>query len=336
MISVVTATEPRDLPELATFLTRIYRLTDSHPLADPALLEWKYFWPRSDWSGSRSYVIKKHGRIVAHCGACPVTFCLPDGSAVQSLTMTDWAADPSSPGAGIMPFRKLMGMVRASFAVGAIATLQIVLGLGFRQEGEALTYSAWLRPWREFRARPLTLRSALRTLHGWTHPVRDANDVDEHWEFTRVAEFDSSLHPVLSPANRPWTTCGRTLADLNYLLKYPYLEMEAFVLLRRGELAGYFIVGKADWEARVLDLRVGSENANDWKGACSVMTKAIGLDPGIGRVRILASVPMLQRALLSNGYWCQFREPIFVHDRSHVLDRAFPVGLQFFDGDSGF
>lgn len=336
MIAVVRAAELTDLPEIGKFLTRIYKFESTHPLADPKLLEWKYLSPRPGWKGSRSYILEKNGRIVAHCGVCPATFHLPDGSFVESLTMTDWAADPSAPGAGIMPFRKLMGMASAPFVVGAIATRQIVLALGFRQVGEALTYAAWLRPWREFRVRPLTQRSALRLAHGWTHPIRDAKGTGTSWDFLRVPKFNDSLQPILSRKNRSWTACERTLADLNYLLEYPHLEMAGFLLLRQGQTAGYFIVGKAAWEARVLDLVVDSEDADDWKRACRVITKAIQPDPEVCRIRVLGTVPILQQALLSNGYWCQFKEPIFIYDRQHLLDRAFPVALQLFDGDSGF
>jgi hypothetical protein len=152
----------------------------------------------------------------------------------------------------------------------------------------------------------------------------------------QVVEFDDSLQPVLNRKRRSWTTCGRTLADLNYLLQYPYLKMAGFLLRRHGHIAGYFIVGEDTWEARLLDLVVDSEDANDWERACGVMTRAIRRDPEVCRVRVLATVPILQQALVSNGYWCQFKEPIFIYDRSHLLDGAFPVAFQLFDGDSGF
>ncbi len=333
----VRATDIEDLSEIAKFLIRIYKLGATHPLADPKLLEWKYLYPRPGWKGSRSYVLEKNGKIVAHCGVCPVTFHLPDGKAVESLTMTDWAAEPSAAGAGIKLFRNLMAMAPASFVIGGtLMTRQIVPRIGFRQMGEALTYSGWLRPWHEFRVRPLTRRSVLRLAHGWAYPVRNPRDAGEYWDFMQVTRFDDSLPPILSRKNHSWTTCERTLADWNYLLEYPYLAMAGFLLRRQGQLAGYFIVGKAGWEARVLDLFVDSEDADDWKRACGVITKAIQPDPEVCRIRILATVPILQQALLSSGYWCQFKEPIFIYDRQHLLDGAFPVAFQLFDGDSGF
>lgn len=337
MAAAVRPTSLNDLPLLANFLSRVYKFAPSDPHADTKLLEWKYLWPRPGWEGSRSYVAEKDGQIVAHCGLVPVTFCLPDGSRVDSLTMTDWAADPAIAGVGVVLFRKLMAMACTSFIIGgAPVTRQIVPRIGFRRLGGAPTYSAWLRPWREFRVRPLSGRSALRLLHGWTHPVPNRSGTGESWSFAQVSEFDGSLLPILGRFPRSWTACKRTLADLNYLLKCPHLEMRGFVLQCQNQLAGYFISGQSGWEARVLDLALDSENGDDWKGACSAITKAVGRDPEVCRIRVQATVPVLAEALRWNGYWCQGKEPLFVYDPSHVLDRAFPVAFHLFDGDAGY
>lgn len=337
MIAAIRPTERKDLPALANFLVRVYKFDSTGHHADTKLLEWKYLCPRPSWKGSRSYVLEKDGRIVAHCGVCPVTFQLPSGDALESITMTDWAADSSIPGVGVMLYRKLMAMAPTSFVIGgAPVTRQIVPRIGFRQVGEAATYSAWLRPWREFLVRPLVGRSFARLLHGWTHPVRIREELSRPWVYTRVTEFDDSLQPILNHAKRSWTTCQRTLADLNYLLKCPHLEMMGFLLQRQSEIAGYFLVGKSEWEARLLDIFIDSEDVNDWKSAYGAVTKAIQRDPEVCRIRVQATLPILGQALISNGYWCQCREPLFIYDPSRALERAFPVAFQLFDGDAGY
>jgi len=315
----------------------VYRFDQTDHHADPQLLAWKYVYPRDCWEGSRSYILEKNGQIVAHCGICPVTFHLRDRTAVKSVTMMDWAADPSAPGVGVMLYRKLMAMAPTSFVIGgAPVTRLMVPRMGFRQVGEALTYAAWLRPWREFRMRPRTLRSILRLLHGVTHPASSRRRPGAGWDFAPVNQFDDSLAPVLNDTKRTWTFCGRTLADLNYVLKCPYLESRGFLLLRQGQLMGYFIIGKTDWDARLLDLVVSSADANDWNSACSMVTKAAQLDPEVCRIRALATFPILSQALIWNGYWRQYKEPIVIHDRANALDGAFPVSFQLIDGDSGY
>ena len=272
-----------------------------------------------------------------------MTFHLPDRTTVNSVTMMDWAADPSAPGVGVMLYRKLMAMAPTSFVIGgAPATRLIVPRIGFRHVGEALTYAAWLRPWREFRTRPRTGKSILRLLHGLTHPPRGPRPTAGEWDFAPVNQFDDSLTPVLNDTlnstNRAWTFCGRTLADLNYALKCPRLKMQGFLLRRQSQLMGYFILGTGnpDWEARLLDLVVNSPDADDWSSACAAVTKAAQLDPEVCRIRALATFPILSHALAWNGYWRQYKEPIMIHDPANIMDHAFPVSFQLIDGDSGY
>src|SRR6266478_2441004 len=266
MSATLRAAAPNDLRALAKFLVHVYKFEPSDFHADPQLLEWKYLCPRSSWSSSRSYLLERNGEIVAHAGLCPVAFRLPAGHIVNSLTIMDWAADPRSPGAGVRLCRELMEMAPTSFVIGgAPVTRQMVPRIGFRHVGDALTYAAWLRPWREFRTRPSTRGSVPRLVHGLTHPVPIRSRRSRRWEFVPVLEFDDSLQPILTSTKRTWTVCQRTIADLNYLLKCPHLEMRGFLLRHHGLLGGYFVIGKSDWEARLLDLVVDSEDVNDWK-----------------------------------------------------------------------
>ena len=336
MIGTLRATTEDDLPALAKFLVRAYKFEPSDFHFDLRLLEWKYLYPRAGWQGSRSYLLERDGNIVAHAGICPVSFRLPAGRTVSSLTIMDWAADSTVPGVGVMLYRKLMGMAPTSFVIGgAPVTREIVPRIGFRHVGDALTYSLWLRPWREFRTRARTGRSVLRLLHGWVHPLPIRRRLMS-WESVRVSEFDDSLKPILSSEKRAWTFCQRTVADLNYLLGCPHLEMKGFLLKREGHVAGYFVLGKSGWEARLLDFVVDSEDVNDWRHASAVAANAALHDPEVCRIRVLSTVPVLSQALTRSGYWRQYKEPIALHDPADVLGQAFPVSFQLFDGDSGY
>lgn len=339
MTASIRATQPVDLPAPAEFMVRIYKFDPSDHHADPQLLEWKYLYPRNGWEGSRSYVLEKDGKIVGHCGIYPVIFHLADRTTVSSVTMTDWAADPSAPGVGVMLYRKLMAMAPTSFVIGgAPVTRSMVPRIGFRHAGTALTYAAWLRPWREFQTRPRSGKSIFRLLHGLTHPTRSLRQASGEWDFAPVNQFDDSLLPLLNDTKRTWTFCGRTIEDLNYVLKCPHLKMQGFLLRRQGQLIGYFILGRGspDWETRLLDIMVNSTDAADWNSACAAATRAAQLDPEVCRIRALATFPILSQALARNGCWCQYKEPIMIYDPTSALDRAFPISFQLTDGDSGY
>jgi hypothetical protein len=112
--------------------------------------------------------------------------------------------------------------------------------------------------------------------------------------------------------------------------------MRGFLLRRQGLPGGYFVLGKSDWETRLLDWVVDSDDMSDWKLACAAVTNAALLDPEACRIRVLSTLPILSQALAWNGYWCQYKEPIALHDPGDALGRAFPVSFQLFDGDSGY
>jgi len=337
MIGTLRTAKQNDLPALAKFLVRAYKFEPSDFHFDPRLLEWKYLYPRTGWQGGRSYLLERDGNIVAHAGVGPLVFHLPTGQVVNSLTIMDWAADSTVPLAGITLFRKLMEMAPTTFIIGgAPVTRKIMPHIGFRPVGETEIYAAWLRPWREFRTRPRTGRSVLRLLHGLAHPFPIRSRLNMYWESVRVSEFDDSLRPILSGEKRTWTFCQRTVADLNYLLKCPHLEVRGFLLKREGRLSGYFIIGKSGWEARLLDFVVDSEDVNDWKHASAAAANAALQDPEVCRIRVLSTVPVLSQALTRSGYWRQYKEPIALHDPAGVLGQAFPVSFQLFDGDSGY
>jgi Acetyltransferase (GNAT) domain len=337
MSGILRATERNDLPALAKFLVRVYKFEPSDFHADPRLLEWKYLYPRAGWEGGRSYILERDGSIAAHGGVCPVSFRLPTGQTVRGHVICDWAADSTMPGLGVMMYRKLMQTAPTSFAIGgAPVTRKILPRIGFRHVGEAPTYAAWLRPWQEFRERSRTGRSLLRLLHGLAHPVPNRSHHNERLEFVPVNQFDDSIQPILSGAKRRWTFCERTVADLNYLLKCPHLEMRGFMLRRAAGIIGYFILGKSGWEGRVLDIAIDSEDLNVWTDAYSAVTNAALLDHEICRIRALSTVPMLNQALLSNGYWCQYKAPIVLYDPADAMGQAFPLSFQYFDGDWGY
>jgi hypothetical protein len=156
MIATIRATDHEDLPALSKFLVRAYKFEPSDFHFDPRLLKWKYLYPRAGWQGSRSYLFERSGEIVAHGGICPVSLRLPTGRIVSGHVIVDWAADSRMPGLGVMMDRRLMQTASTSFAIGGEPdTRKILPRIGFRHVGEASIYAAWLRPWLEFRTRPV-------------------------------------------------------------------------------------------------------------------------------------------------------------------------------------
>jgi hypothetical protein len=280
-------------------------------------------------------MLEKAGRILAFGGLIPARLCLPSGETVGSATVIDWAAEPSAPGAGIALLSKLARKVDTLFVVGgAPATRRILPQIGFRSGGIVRAYSKWVRPWKEFRLRPLVPPSVLRLVHGLMHSF-DRKPTSGGWDCVPIREFDPSFRGLLDGLSRPVTFVRRTVEDLNYMLRCPVVEMRGFLLRRRGAIAGYFIFGKAGWEGRIVDLFIDSTGVNDWSLAYAAAAETIGREPEVCRIFAWAT-QQLGELLEENGFWRQEEKPVLVRDPNNLLARAFPLALQMFDIDAAY
>jgi hypothetical protein len=335
-MNAIRPVEAKDLPALSRFLVRAYQVDVASNLSNTAFLEWKYLSPRPGSVGSRSFVLEKEGKIVAHGGICPVSFRLPSGNLVSAITIMDWAADQHFPGVGITLFSRLMKLGDAVFIIGgSTATRQILPRIGFRQVGQALTFARWIRPWKEFRTRPMEGRSLLRLAHGLTTSLRQATPVSR-WQVQATPRFEGPLQLLLASRELLLTRCERSVTDLNYLLQCPAGQMKGYVLFEKGNVRGYFILEQAHWESRLLDIFVSSGNIEDWKLAYAAATCAAAADPDVCRIRAVATTPLHGEALRGSGYWVQVKEPLMIHDPRGFLAGAFPANFQFCDWDAGY
>ena len=91
-------TTPADAPVIARFLSQVFQLPPAAPLVDARHMFWKYWAPRPDWTGSRSFIARHGDIIAAHAAAWPVRI-RAGGQVVSAAHLIDWAADPSCPGA---------------------------------------------------------------------------------------------------------------------------------------------------------------------------------------------------------------------------------------------
>jgi hypothetical protein len=67
----------REAAELSDFLGRMFRGAGTSFLAEKHM-GWRYWSPRPDWAGSRSFTARHDGTIVAHAAVWPVRVRVPD------------------------------------------------------------------------------------------------------------------------------------------------------------------------------------------------------------------------------------------------------------------
>ncbi len=74
MKSLFRASTPDDSARLTALFAEAFDCPPDSSLFNPALMAWKYWDHREDWTEPRSYVLERDGRIIAHAGLWPAKF----------------------------------------------------------------------------------------------------------------------------------------------------------------------------------------------------------------------------------------------------------------------
>ena len=90
------STTVADESAIRSLLRQAHVVAPGHPMFEGRHLHWKYWEPRADWQGSRSYVLTREERIVAHAAIVPAV-CSWGNERLRLLHVIDWAACPADP-----------------------------------------------------------------------------------------------------------------------------------------------------------------------------------------------------------------------------------------------
>jgi hypothetical protein len=326
-----------DLPRLSRFLRETFRAPPQVTFAAVETLSWKYLRSDPYWGGGLSYVLERNGTLAAHAGVCPAVFRGPHGERVRCGTIIDWAADRATPGAGLVVHHELLRLADVMFLIGGTRTTWAITSrIGFQRRLEARVYARWVRPFREFRLRRKSLRAALRLMHAVAHPPTTRLASTGGWAIAPVSQFDAAVQPVLASTAGGHGVAERTVAQLNHRLACPAIPTRGYLLRRLGKTDGYAIAAVGSWETKILDIRLSSNDPEDWAAAYALLTDTLRQEPSVCRISALASVPLLQRALESNGYWMSRVEPVSFYDPRRLMEALLPVDVQFFESDLGY
>ncbi|MGH9558822.1 MAG: hypothetical protein ACRD30_06235, partial [Bryobacteraceae bacterium] len=107
--------EPGDLSAIRELLQRAFRVSADAPFLNPALMQWKYWEAREDWTEPRAYILERDGAIAAHAGIMPVSF---GGGTIRGVQMIDWASAQDSPGAGLSLVQQLAARFDFIYSIG--------------------------------------------------------------------------------------------------------------------------------------------------------------------------------------------------------------------------
>jgi hypothetical protein len=338
MASALELTTSQHLPDLTGFLLEVFRMSADAPFVRPEIMRWKYFEPRPDWLGTRSYSMFRGGHIFAHGCVVPVTFRTPSGR-VTSMRVIDWAGGRTVPAAGVLVMRKMAEMTDTVLAIGGSPdAVRVFPKMGFEDRGSVGIFVRVVRPWRQFRTDPYP--------RGWKAPLRLGRSMlwsrtplppaPKGWTAERVERFDGCIDSIPSFEPKTFTTTERSDGMLNYMLSHPDKLFSGFLLRQGTRLRGHFMLSHVCGQTRIAEARVDSEQAEDWQAAINLATLEAAKDPRTSEIVAVSSIEPGREAIRRNGYRYRRQDTIFVLDPKHRLADAPQLDLNLLAGDESY
>ncbi len=336
----IRPTEPSEADAVCEFLCSVFQVGRDASFVSPALVRWKYFDPSPGWCGTRSHVLRYKGSIIAHGCVCPISFMV-DGREITSMHVSDWAASPSHPGAGLFLLRELFSLTNTWIGIGGSeATLAMVDRSAIFAQLEL--FAQVMRPWREFRQRATSGRRRVSRLVGNTRrklrsrPVAAAEAAAATgWGAGQVDSFeDSDL--VTSGLRGSSTLCKRDAARLNHFLGCPSFPCSGYLLTKRGRVRGYFLLIRVGPQVRIAHLSLDSLHPEEWKSAYAIAVKIAGQDGVAHEVVTATSWAPARSVLLESGFRSAGRQAVVLGDPNGYLKGRPAPDLSMLEGDTAY
>jgi hypothetical protein len=314
------------------------------PNFGPADLEWKYWHPRTDWPGPRSFVVARGEEILAHAGVIPGAFLASTQTncrahRIRAAHVIDWAARPSAVGAGVMLMKHIGQATEALFAIGGSAqTRKLLPHLGFQSMGDVACYVRPLHPVRILapsahppaRLLPRFLRSVL-----WSSTAPSRHPVG--WTVRRISSGEATrLTSILPSPTQHMTVLERGETLFRHVLACPIAESELYLMEREGRARGYFLLTYAMRQARLADCWMDSDNPSDWRALVQSAALQAKRHPQAAELAAWASLEPLSLRLRECGFHVRANMPVQTLAPRHPELLGARLRVQMIDNDAAF
>lgn len=323
--SIFRPTTTADEPRLIEFLSRAFSVDAGMAFLDPALLRWKYWTPREDYTDARSFVLERNGEIAAHAGIWPVSIGTGEDR-TRGAHMIDWASDPAAPGSGASLVQKLIRQFDFLYSIGGSAMTQSVLpAFGFKRVTETWMGGRPLRPLRQILVHQVkNWKLPLRLARNTWWSLSPAHPGKNGWKAVeaRIADF------------KPPASCPRNRAFFSYIEQCPAIRQFLYRLLNNGQEEGWLALNLIQKQARLQGVWLhnssparlrsaylaAQEAAARWRDACEIIAEG--------------SAGSSEAAALEAGFRMARRTPVYLLQKSGTP--LMPFEFQLADNDEFF
>jgi hypothetical protein len=308
------------------------------PNLDPQHLQWKYWQPRADWPGPRSFVLASGSELLAHGAIIPGAYAW-GSRRVSTIHMIDWAARRGEAGAGVAVMKYIAQQADSLLSIGGSAeTARILPHVGFRPVGVATAYVRTLFPSRLLRSGSIPWWSrwprAARSL-AWTLTAPSLRTGS--LEVRRLMGEDiNRIASVLPVPARGMAVLERSVDLLRYLSCCPSVPTALYAIENLGVTQGYFVLTRVPGQVRIADCWINSDDPDDWRAMIFCAMEEAKRDSQAAEVVSWASDPLLDQTLRSCGFHAREEIPIQLRPAAATSMPVAPLRVQMLDNDAVF
>ncbi len=324
---------PADAPAIVA----LFDETGRRPNAEPQHLYWKYWQPRADWPGPRSFVLASGSELIAHTAIIPGVAAW-GSRRVRMIQMIDWVARRGEAGAGVALLKYLGRQADTLLSVaGSDETRRIQPHLGFEPAGIARGYARTLYPLRLLRSDEIPLwRRWPRVARSIAWKLAAPPPGGADCEVQRLGAGDiEQIASVLPAPARGMAVLERSVELFRFVLTCPIVSMALYRVTKSGLTRGYFLLAHAPGQVRIADCWLTSDDPADWRSMILCAVAEAARDPYAVEVVSVTNDPLLAAALHACGFHARFEIPIQVRSGADKLPAA-PLRVQMLDNDTAY
>jgi hypothetical protein len=335
MKSLFRPTAPTDRIQLSGLLAEAFDThSDAGSLLNPAMMAWKYWDARDDWTGPRGYVLERDGRIIAHAGIWPVTF--PGENPIRGVQMIDWCAAKDSPGVGLTLVQKLASLFDFMYSIGGSdMTCRALPAFGFVEATQVWTAARPLRPLRQMLThQTVNWKLAPRLVRNWAWANFPATHAVSGWKTGALRPSDI---PEGLVGDGPEAKCiPRSSAFFEYLLRCPTVSYELHGIANERGLQGYFAIGLLRGQARIAGVWLRNPSEEGWCIAYTLAQQTARQLGAANEVVVRGSVGVSEQAASQTGLRIMKQTPVYLLNKKGKLTLPDDFQFQMCDDDTAF
>ena len=335
------STTVADESAIRALLLQAHGASVAHPMFESRNLFWKYWEPRTDWPGSRSYVLTRDGEIIAHAAVVPGV-CSCGERRLRLLHVIDWAARAEARGAGNTLMRHIGTLGDAIITSdGDEAALRLLPLMGFSQSStRVMLYARPLRPLLylggaerpRWRLAARTVRNAL-----WALRAPTGEPAQRTWSARQLAAAEVASAAIPWPVARNGTAVlERSAAVMSYWLQCPAAPMQLYLLENGSAARGYMVLAFAPGQARLADCWLDTEAPDAWEALVHLAVHAALRHEGVAEIAAMCSEPLLSGALERCGFHARAARPLYARAADGVALPRGGIRIQMLDDDAAY